>query len=136
MNHTTMYNPASATVVSHANQLRQFYGSQRSISTGHIQPQQQMITISQAQQPFGSQSIQNLNSGRMTNTQQRNAMRNSTVPASEIIDLSSPPSSPTPQSDSSRANGNPWDLKKIPERPWGHDQQNNAAYKVNNNSIR
>lgn len=136
MNHTTMYNPANATVVSHSGQIRQFYGGQRSVSAGHVPPPpQQMISISQAQQSYGPQSMINVVNGRMTNTQQRNVLRNTAVltPASEIIDLSSPPSSPTPQNDLSRANGNPWDLKKIPERPWGHDQQNNAAYKVNNN---
>lgn len=134
ISHTPMYNPVNSNA-SHSNQIRHFYGSQRSSNTSQIQQQQQMVSVPQGQQSYGGQTLQNGNTnGRMTNTQQRNALRNAAAlaaPASEIIDLSSPPSSPTPQNDSSRANGNPWDLKRIAERPWGHDTQNNAAYKVN-----
>lgn len=133
--------------MSHSNQLRQFYSGQRSNSGGvHSQQQilqqqqlpHQIITVSQTQQPYGSQSMTlNSSNARVTNTQQRNALRNIahvvTASDSEIIDLSSPPSSPTPQAlphETIHSNLE-WELQGIPERPWVQDTSNNAAYKVN-----
>jgi len=134
--------------MSHSNQLRQFYSGQRSNSGGvHSQQQilqqqqqlpHQIITVSQTQQPYGSQSMTlNGSNARVTNTQQRNALRNIahviTASDSEIIDLSSPPSSPTPQGVPQETvhNNFGWELKRIPERPWVQDSSNNVAYKVN-----
>jgi len=141
--------------MSHSNQLRQFYSGQRSNSGGvHSQQQilqqqqqqqqlqqqlpHQIITVSQMQQPYGSQSMTlNGSNARVTNTQQRNALRNIahviTPSDTEIIDLSSPPSSPTPQAAPQETvhNNYGWELKEIPERPWVQDSSNNAAYKVN-----
>jgi len=130
-----MYNPmTNGNVTSHSSQMRQFY-NQRS-NNGQAQQQQlqqQQITTPQTQQPYSGQS----GNGRLTNTQQRNALRNA-VPAAiapplEIIDLSSPPSSPVPpavQENPVRPNIG-WELTRIPERMWAHDTSNNAAYKVN-----
>jgi len=126
--------------MSHSNQMRQLY-SQRASNLNqaqqqqlqHQQQQQQIITTPQIQQSYNGQSVH----GRLTNTQQRNALRNVgpivITPATEIIDLSSPPSSPVPttlQETNPRPNAG-WELKRIPERMWAHDTSNNAAYKVN-----
>jgi len=136
--------------MSHSNQFRQFYNNgQRSNSGGvhsqqQIQLQQQLqhqiISIPQTQQSYGGQSMTlNGSNARITNTQQRNALRNVapviTASESEIIDLSSPPSSPIPQvplqQETTVCHNSGWELKRIPERPWAHDSSNNAAYKVN-----
>lgn len=148
---TTMYNQMTNGNVmsSHSNQMRQFYTGQRTNSNGPSQQQiqqqlhqqlqqqqQQIITVPAVQPSYGGQSMTvNGTNARITNTQQRNALRNmpiTTPPVSEIIDLSSPPSSPgPPQTSQDTVRTMPgWELKRIPERPWGHDSQNNAAYKV------
>jgi hypothetical protein len=139
---TTMYNPmTNSNVNSHSNQMRQFYNQRANNSQAQhqqlqqlqIQQQQQIITTPQIQQSYSGQSV----NGRLTNTQQRNALRNVgsivITPPTEIIDLSSPPSSPVPptaQENSLRPNVG-WELTRIPERMWAHDTSNNAAYKVN-----
>jgi len=121
--------------------MRQLY-TQRAINNNQAQQQQlqqqqiqqhQQITTPQTHQSYSGQSVH----GRLTNTQQRNALRNVgsivIAPATEIIDLSSPPSSPVPpavQETSLRPNIG-WELTRIPERMWAHDTSNNAAYKVN-----
>lgn len=159
---TNMYNHMTNggnVMSSHASHMRQFYGGQRSIGSGqmqhhqqqqqqqlqhHSQQQQQQHLIASAQaqqQQYGRPSMTNGgavgSNGRITNTQQRNALRSSvTAPASEIIDLSSPPSSPGPSAQSSdqisRVSPS-WDLKKIAERQWGSPEaSHNIAYKVNN----
>lgn len=118
------------------NQIRQFYGNNPRSNNGNQvqvqQQQQQQINSSLVQQAYGTHVPVNSSNARVTNTQQRNALRNIaaavTTQASEIIDLSSPPSSPTPQNVQSN---NGWELKRIPDRPWGHDTSNNVAYKVN-----
>ncbi|XP_050440186.1 uncharacterized protein LOC126845547 isoform X2 [Adelges cooleyi] len=123
---TTMYNQMVNNSAMPTNgQIRQFFNSSQ-------RGQGQMITP----QSYGQPMPTSVPSSRMSNTQQRNNMRNINpapvpVQASEIIDLSSPPSSPAPPSqppvqDQSRG----WELKKIPDRAWGHDSQNNAAYKI------
>lgn len=144
---TTMYNPmTNNSVMSHTNQLRQLYSGQRSNVSGvHSQQQMQQIqqqlqhqiVTVQTPQPYGGQSITlNGSNARITNTQQRNALRNVasviTASDSEIIDLSSPPSSPTPQIPLQETGNNQgWELQRVPERSWVHDTPNNAAYKVN-----
>lgn len=152
---TTMYSPmTNNNIMSHSNQLRQFYSGQCSNSGGvHSQQQilqqqqqqqlqQQIITVSQTQQPYGSQSMAlNGSNARITNTQQRNALRNIahviTTSDPEIIDLSSPPSSPTPQASPLETvhNNLGWELKGIPERSWVQDSSNNAAYKIQKANI-
>lgn len=106
-------------------QMRQFYNNQRAGG----QNQQMLTQYGQTIQTSGANA-------RIVNTQPRNALRNvtsaATAPVSEVIDLSSPPSSPIPQSattDTRRFDG--IELKRIPERPWRHETSNNAAYKVN-----
>lgn len=139
---TTMYNPmTNGNVMSHSNQMRQFYtqrsnnnqAQQQQLQQQQVQQQQQINTISQTTlQSYSGQSVH----GRLTNTQQRNALRNAgsvvVAPPTEIIDLSSPPSSPVPPTvqENPRANIG-WELTRIPERTWAHDTSNNAAYKVN-----
>jgi len=49
----------------------------------------------------------------------RAAAAASTIQPFEIIDLSSPPSSPVPQTTASDKVG--WELKEIPERPRAND---------------
>lgn len=140
---TTMYNPMStSSTISHSNHVQQFYRTQTQLNSNNNQaPQQQQqsyaLSATQSQPTYNNQPISvNGSNGRVTNTQQRNALRTVTsatiVPPSEIIDLSSPPSSPPPQpvaQDTVRTNAG-WDLKKIPERPWAHETSNNVAYKV------
>jgi len=140
-----MYNPmTNGNVMSHSSQMRQFYNQRSNNNQAQqqqlqqqqiqqIQQQQQIITTPQTQQPYSGQSVH----GRLTNTQQRNALRNAgsvvVAPPLEIIDLSSPPSSPGPpavQENPLRPNIG-WELTRIPERMWAHDTSNNAAYKVN-----
>jgi len=134
-----MYNPmTNSNVMSHSSQMRQLY-TQRAINNNQPQqPQLQQQQIQQHQQMTTPQTQQSYSgqSGRLTNTQQRNALRNVgpivIAPATEIIDLSSPPSSPVPpavQESSIRPNVG-WELTRIPERMWAHDSSNNAAYKV------
>lgn len=144
-----MYNQMTngSVMSSHSNQMRQFYNGQRTNSSGpsqqqlqlhqQLQQQQQIIAVPTVQSSYGGQSMTvNGTNARITNTQQRNALRNmpiTTPPVSEIIDLSSPPSSPGPLPQTSQdtvRTMSGWELKRIPERPWGHDSQNNAAYKV------
>jgi len=151
---TTIYNtPLSNSnngSTAHSNQMRHYYNSQRSNNNGQALQQlhllqQQQITNPQVQPPsYSSQSNQSmLNNGsnaRITNTQQRNALRSVTpniiTQNNEIIDLSSPPSSPVPQTvvhDTNRSSEG-WVLKRIPERTctWANDPPNSATYKVNN----
>lgn len=135
---TTMYNPLNnSNVMTHSNQMQQFYTQSASnisqTDQQQIQQQQQINTTPQIQQSYNGQSMH----GRLTNTQQRNALRNVgpivITPATEIIDLSSPPSSPVPptvQETSIRPSVG-WEITRIPERTWAHDSSNNAAYKVN-----
>jgi len=106
--------------MSHSNQMRQ--------------QQQQIITTPQIQPHNGPTSVH----GRLTNTQQRSAIRN-VVPvvinsAIETIDLSSQPSSPapTPLQDAPHSSNNEFIVINIPERTEAQDSTNNAAYKVNN----
>ncbi|KAL4130848.1 hypothetical protein QTP88_008227 [Uroleucon formosanum] len=143
---TTMYNPmTNGNVISHSSQMRQFY-PQRS---NNNQAQQQQLQQQQVQQVQQQQVQQQINTtqttlqsysgqsvhGRLTNTQQRNALRNAgsvvVSPPTEIIDLSSPPSSPVPPAvqENPRVNIG-WELTRIPERTWAHDTSNNAAYKI------
>ncbi|CAH1711528.1 unnamed protein product [Aphis gossypii] len=140
----TMYNPVpSSSVMSHSSQNMQQFYNQRPSNTSQAQQQQQqqqqqpqqqqqIITTPQVQ-PYSSQTSMH---GRLTNTQQRNAIRNVApvviTPATEIIDLSSPPSSPapTPVQDAPLRPNVGWELKKIPERMWAQDSSNNAAYKI------
>jgi len=76
---------------------------------------------------------------RRFNTQQRSAINNNIEPVvitltDEIIDLSSPPSSPTP-TPVQVAPLQPTvelELRQIPERVLTKGSKNNAAYKVNN----
>lgn len=163
---TSMYNAMANGgngMSSHVNQMRQFYGGQRSASNGQMphhqqqqqqqlqqhsqqqQQQQHMIASAQAQQQqYGGPPMTNgggvvSSNARITNTQQRNALRTAvTIPASEIIDLSSPPSSPGPSSQTSDSISRvspSWDLKRIAERQWGSaESSHNIAYKVNNNN--
>lgn len=129
----------NGSVMSQPNQMRQFYNGQR--TNGHSQQQihpqlqQQIITVPTVQQSYGGQSMAvNGTNTRVTNTQQRNALRNMPITTpSEIIDLSSPPSSPGPSQTSQEIirTSAGWELQRIPERPWVHDAQSNAAYKVN-----
>lgn len=140
---TTMYNPMStSSTISHSNHMQQFYRTQSQLNSNNNQaPQQQqqsyVLSATQSQPAYNNQPISvNGSNARITNTQQRNALRAVTsaanVPPSEIIDLSSPPSSPPPQpiaQDTIRTNSG-WELKKIPERPWAHESSNNVAYKV------
>ncbi|XP_008185792.1 uncharacterized protein LOC100167868 isoform X2 [Acyrthosiphon pisum] len=137
---TTMYNPmTNSNVMSHSSQMRQFYNQrsnnnqaqQQQLQQQQIQQQQQIITTPQTQQPYSGQSVH----GRLTNTQQRNALRNAgsvvVAPPLEIIDLSSPPSSPVPPTVQENPRSNiAWELTRIPERMWAHDTTNNAAYKI------
>ncbi|XP_029345760.1 uncharacterized protein LOC115034126 [Acyrthosiphon pisum] len=133
----TINNPiTNGNVTSHSSQMRQFYTQRPNNSQAQQQPQiqqqQQIITTPQTQQPYSGQSAH----GRLTNTQQRNALSNArpvvTAPPLEIIDLSSPPSSPVPPA----AQENPlrpniaWELTRIPEWTWAHDTSNNDAYKI------
>ncbi|XP_050526068.1 uncharacterized protein LOC126896918 isoform X2 [Daktulosphaira vitifoliae] len=121
---TTMYNPiVNNNVMSTNNQLRQFYNSQRG--------QGQIINP----QSYGQPIPVGVPNSRLSNTQQRNTLRNiapnTSVPqASEIIDLSSPPSSPVPPPHPTQDPNRGWELKKIPERSWGTDTSSNAAYKI------
>lgn len=148
---TTLYNNTMANnnVMSQSNQMRQYYNGQRPNNSGQvqqpqqqqqqhqqqqqlIQQQQQLITAPQVQS-YGNPTLPVVGSNaRTTNTQQRNALRNiTTAPASEIIDLSSPPSSPGLQTPPESVRiSSVWDLKRIPERPWGQESVSNAAYKV------
>lgn len=140
---TTMYNPMStSSTISHSNHMQQFYRTQTQLSSNNNQvPLQQqqsyVLSATQSQPTYNNQPMSlNGSNARVTNTQQRNALRTVTsatnVPPSEIIDLSSPPSSPPPQTiaqDTIRSTVG-WELKKIPERPWAHESSNNVAYKV------
>jgi len=144
--------------MSHSNQMQQFYNQcpsnnsqaqqqqvqqhqQQQQQQQHSRPQQQQQIITTPQvQPYysGPTSVQ----CRLTNTQQRNALRNVApiviTPATEIIDLSSPPSSPapTPVQDAPLRPKGGFKLKKIPERTVTQDSDstNNPAYKVHNPS--
>jgi len=133
-----MYNPmTNSNVMSHSSQMRQLY-TQPAINNN--QPQQpqlqqqhhQQITTPQTQQSYSGQSVH----GRLTNTQQRNILRNVgpivIARATEIIDLSSPPSSPVPPTirETSLDANVGWELTRIPERMWAHGSSINAAYKV------
>lgn len=133
-----MYNPiTNSNVISCSNQIRQLY-SQRAINNSQaqqqLQQQQQIITTPQTQQSYSDQSVY---SG-FTNTQQRKALRNVrpivTTPATETIDLSTPPSSPVPSSvpETSLLPNIGWEFMKITERMLLQESSIIAAYKVNN----
>jgi len=127
---------STSNTTSHSSQMQQqLYRTQLS-SNGHALQHQQsyVLATTQSQPTFNSQSMtMNGSNARVTNTQQRNALRAaaaaSTIQPSEIIDLSSPPSSPVPQTTAPDNVG--WELKKIPERPWANDAPS-VAYKVSN----
>ncbi|XP_050064024.1 uncharacterized protein LOC114128389 isoform X2 [Aphis gossypii] len=153
---TIMYNPVpSSSVMSHSNQMQQFYiqrpsnnsqaqqqqvqQHQQQLQQRQHQPQQlQQIIITPQVQPYsGPRSVMH---GRLTNTQQRNAIKNVApvvnTRATEIIDLSSPPSSPTP-TPVQYAPLSPnvgFKLKRIPEHTPEHST-NNAAYMIYKASI-
>jgi len=124
--------------MSHSNQIRQIYhqrGNNNIQAQQQIQQQQQqkhLITTPQAQQLYSGQPVY----GRFINTQQHNTLRNVgpivITPATEVIDLSTPPSSPVPSTvhETSLGTDVGWELTKIPERIWPHHTSNSAAYKV------
>ncbi|KAE9525153.1 hypothetical protein AGLY_014567 [Aphis glycines] len=151
---TTIYNPVpSSSVISHSNQIQQFYNQYPSNNSQARQQQMQQQQVQQHQQQQQQQQQQIITTqvqpyrgpisvhGRLTNTQQRNAIRNVApfvfTPASEIIDLSSPPSSPapTPVQDARLRPNVGWELKKIPERIWAQGSTNNAAYKIQKTTL-
>lgn len=142
---------STSSSISSSSQMRQYYRPQPTnnhANQGLLQQQPQQLH--QPQQLLQPQVITNQShptynlpvitngttNARVTNTQQRNALRNSvqttSIPASEIIDLSSPPTSPVPQPavlDTVRSTPG-WELKRMPERSWQHDSPNSIAYKV------
>lgn len=126
---------STSNTTSHSSQMQQQLYRTQLTSNGHALQQQQqsyVLATTQSQPTFNSQSMtMNGSNARVTNTQQRNALRAasvaSTIQPSEIIDLSSPPSSPAPQTTAPDNVG--WELKKIPERPWANDAPS-VAYKV------
>ncbi|KAE9544075.1 hypothetical protein AGLY_001764 [Aphis glycines] len=153
---TIMYNPVpSSSVMSHSNQMQQFYiqrpsnnsqaqqqqvqQHQQQLQQRQHQPQQlQQIIITPQVQPYsGPRSVMH---GRLTNTQQRNAIKNVApvviTRATEIIDLSSPPSSPapTPVQDAPLSSYVELKFKRIPEHTPEHST-NNAAYMIYKASI-
>lgn len=130
-----MYNPmTNGNVMSYSNQIRQVY-SQRTINNSQAQQQlqqqqQQIISTPQTQQSYSGQPVY----GRFTNTQQRNALRNvAPIITTEIIDLSTPPSSPvpSPEPETSLCPNVGWVLTRIPERKFLQGSSTSAAYKVN-----
>lgn len=141
---TTVYNPmTNGNDMSHSNQIRQLYGlhainnsqahqqlQQRQIQQ-HQQQQQQIMTTPQTQQSYRRQPVY----GRFTNTQQRNTLRNvgtiGITISTEIIDLSTPPSSPvhsTVQETSVHPNVG-WEFTRIPNQMWTQSTLS-SAYKV------
>jgi len=123
-------------VMSHSNQIRQLY-NQRAINNVQAQQQiqqQHLVTTPQTQQLCSGQPVY----GRFSNTQQRNAFRNVTpivtTSATEVIDLSTPPSSPIPIPSTVHEAFLHTDvgleLTRIPERMWPHQTSNSSAYKV------
>lgn len=132
MSHTTMHNFVNNNPT-HFNQVCNLYGVQCSNNVDHVQQQQQIIN--QSQQSYGSQLLKEESAHiRTIKTQQCNVLMNHSefinTPVSEIIDLTSPPSSPTSQNDSSQASSNPWTLKRVPEytTQW---VETSSPYKVN-----
>ncbi|XP_029341362.1 uncharacterized protein LOC115033248 [Acyrthosiphon pisum] len=138
---TTMYNlTTNVNVMSHSSQMRQFYNQrsnnnqaqQQQLQLKQIQQQQQIITTPQTQQPYSGKSVH----GRLTNTQKRNTLKNAgtvvVAPSLEIIDLSSPPSSPVPPTvqNNPLLPDNIWELTRIPEQISRLDTSNNAPYKI------
>jgi len=122
-------------VMLHSSQMRQFYTQCSIDSQGQQQQlqQKQIITAPKTRNSYSGQSV----SGRYTNTQQRNALRSIepivTAPPSEIIDLSSPPSSPVPPIilENTLIPNIGFKLKRIPEQITVHGQLKIVAYKVN-----
>jgi len=117
-----------------SNQIQQVYG-QRAINNSQAQQQlqqqqQQIITTPQTQHSYSGQPVY----GCLTNTQQRNALRNvAPIITTEIIDLSTPPSSPdsSPEPENSLRPNVGWELRRIPERIFLQGSSTSAAYKVN-----
>ncbi|CAI6359283.1 unnamed protein product [Macrosiphum euphorbiae] len=105
------------------------------ISNSNVVPISQMR---QTQQSYSGQSVHD----RLTNTQQRKALRNAApvaiAPPSEIIDLTSPSSSsipPTVQENSLRPIIR-WQMMGIPERMGReHGTLNNVAYKIQKSTL-
>ncbi|CAI6370675.1 unnamed protein product [Macrosiphum euphorbiae] len=105
------------------------------ISNSNVVPISQMR---QTQQSYSGQSVND----RLTNTQQRKALRNAApvaiAPPSEIIDLTSPSSSsipPTVQKNSLRPIIT-WEAIRIPERIWRESVTlNNVAYKIQKSTL-
>lgn len=99
------------------------------------QHQQEINVIPQIQQPH-SNMTENSSNNQITPTQHRNASRTSriVIMPTEVIDLTSPPSSPAPLQISPDYVQNiiGCELIRIPERLWGQDIQDDAAYKVLN----
>ncbi|XP_060856646.1 uncharacterized protein LOC132934356 [Metopolophium dirhodum] len=136
---TTIYNPmTNSNVMSYSNQIRQVY-SQRAINNSQPQQQlqqqqQQIITTHQTQQSYSGQPVY----GRFTNTQQRNTLRNiGPIITTEIIDLSTPPSSPIPSPEPEtflRPNVG-WELTRIPERTFLQGSSTSAAYKIQKTTL-
>ncbi|KAF0718728.1 Uncharacterized protein FWK35_00035015, partial [Aphis craccivora] len=141
---TTMYNPVpSSSGMSHSNQTQQFYNQRLSNNSQAQQQQVQQHQQQLQQQPQQEEkikvqpySVPTSVHSRLTNTQQHNAIRNDapvvTTLGTEIIDLSSPPSSPapTPVQCAPLCSKIEWRLKRIPERTCEQDSKNNAAYKI------
>jgi len=118
---TTMYNPmTNSNVISYSNQIRQ--DNQRAMNNSQA-PQQQ---------------LQYRHQQRFTNTQQRNAFRNIrpiiSIPVTEVIDLSSPPSSPAPTMlhETIFSTNTATQLRKSTKQISLYNASNNPAYKVNN----
>lgn len=125
----------NSNVILHSSQMRQVY-TQCSINSQAQQQQleqKQTITTPKTRKSCSGQSV----GGRYTNTQQNYTLRNIgpivTDPPSEIIDLSSPPSSPVSPTmlENSLIYNIGWTLKRIPERMIVQDPLNIVAYKVN-----
>lgn len=119
----------NSNVMSYSNQIRQIY-SYRAINNSQAQQQQQIITTHQTQQSYSGQNVY----GRFTNTQQRNVLRNvGPVITTEIIDLSTPPSSPvpSPEPEAFLCPNVGWELTRIPERTFLQGSSTSVAYKVN-----
>jgi len=115
--------------------MQQFYNQRPSNNSQALQqqaqPHQQQLQQRQQQpQPQKRQQIITTPLIRLFN----NSTSVLQTPATEIIDLSSPPSSPTTTLEQySPLNLNiKWKLKKIPEWTWEQDSTNKAAYQVNN----
>ncbi|KAL4082973.1 hypothetical protein QTP88_023969 [Uroleucon formosanum] len=136
---TTNNTMTNSNVILHSSQMRQVY-TQCSINSQAQQQQleqKQTITTPKTRKSCSGQSV----GGRYTNTQQNYTLRNIgpivTDPPSEIIDLSSPPSSPVSPTmlENSLIYNIGWTLKRIPERMIVQDPLNIVAYKIQQTSL-